>query len=52
MRRPPVIRELQALAKPKGRHVEATESPWLEFVAAITTQNCSQWSHSVLSDCC
>ncbi len=36
MRRPPVIRELQALAKPKGRHVETTESQWLEFVAAIT----------------
>ena len=36
MRRPPVIRELQASAKPKGRHVETTESQWLEFVAAIT----------------
>jgi len=36
MRRPSVIRELQALAKPKGRHVETTESQWLEFAAAIT----------------
>jgi hypothetical protein len=35
-RHPPIIRELQAVTKPKGRHVEATESGWPGFVAVIT----------------
>lgn len=35
MRHPPIIRELQPLAKPKVRDVEATERWWRGFNAAI-----------------